>query len=200
MTISVDDVLRLTLDYDMPEQVEANNVIGLLCTSGSCTDAQFLTAAATWVNAILATIVGAVHNQVDCQSGRVTKMIWTGAAWEVDLIIGTILPTWSPTSAVDMLPHAVSPYVTLETLAPRRKGKVKLLGFAEDTQADSILTAAAATAMGNFITALRTAFTPGSASISYAVLGDDGNARLSTAGLVRGIVGSQRQRRPGVGI
>jgi len=200
MTVSSGDVLRVALHYTMPEQVDAYNIIGLLCTAGTATDAQVITALATWTNTMLATIVGAVENSVACAQGRVAKMIWSVSYWQVQTIIGTYIPTWSPTNANDMLPHAVAPYITLETADPRRKGKLKFCGFCEDNQDDSIIEAATATAMGNFATALRTALTPGTASLSYAVLGDDGTARLSTAALVRGVVGSQRQRKPGVGI
>lgn len=200
MAVATGNIFRVVVHWAMPEQVDANNVLGLICASGSCTDAELLTAVAAWLTTAFGYLQGAMHNQVDLADARVVQVVWSGAEWITNRVLGTVMPTFAATDANDMLPHAVSPHVTFNTLAPTRKGKVKLTGFSEVQQADSILLAGAATAMGNFASALLTPLSPGSASCNYVVLGDDGQARNSTGALVRGIVGSQRQRRPGVGI
>ncbi len=200
MTIASGDIIRVAQHIVMPEQVDAYNVIALLCTTGTSTDAQLLTNLETWVATAYANLQARIHDQVDLAEGRVARMEWQATEWIVTEIIGTILPTFAATNSFDMLPHAVSPYVTFDTSAPTRKGKIKLLGFGETEQADSILGQDAATSMAAFIADIRTALSSSSALLSYCVLGDDGVARVSTAGVVRGIVGSQRQRRPGIGI
>ena len=200
MTVSANDVLRVAMHLITPEQVDAYNVIGLFCTAGTCTDAQLLAAVGCWLSTAYVFMQSHINDQVDLAEGRVAKMVWSGTEWITNEIIGTVLPNFTATNVDDMLPHAVSPYVTFDTLAPTRKGKVKLVGFAEDQQADSILTAQASTAIANFANALRTPIVAGAATLIYAILGDDGVARATTAATVRGIVGSQRQRKPGVGI
>lgn len=200
MTITTNDVLRIALHFVAPEQVDAYNIIGLKCVSGTCTETQLQGAVAAWLSTAYVFMQGNIHDQVDLAEGRIAKMTWSGTEWITSAIIGTVLPNFTATNADDMLPHAVAPYVTFDTEAPTRKGKIKLLGFGEDQQADSILSGAAATAIANFANAIRTSISAGSASLVYAILGDDGVARETTAATVRGIVGSQRQRKPGVGI
>ena len=200
MTISSGDIIRVAQHITMPEQVDAYNILALVCTTGTCTDEQLLTNLEAWVAAAYDNLTQSMSSAVDLAEGRVARMEWQVTEWIVTEIIGTILPTFTGLNESGMLPHAVSPYVTFDTAAPTRKGKIKLTGFAEDRQEDSILETAAATAMALFVTDIRTALGSGSALLSYCVLGDDGSARVSTAGTVRGIVGSQRQRRPGVGI
>lgn len=200
MTISSGDIFRVAQHITMPEQVDAYNIIGLLCTAGTATDAQFLAALEPWLEAAYGELAAQIHNQVDLAECRVARMEWQVTEWITTEIIGSVLPSFTAASADEMLPHAVSPYVTFDTAAPTRKGKIKMMGFAEDTQSDSILVSTAATQLADFIIAIRTAMSAGSAILSYCVLGDDGTARLSTAGTVRGIVGSQRQRKPGIGI
>ncbi|MCK5292871.1 MAG: hypothetical protein KAR39_12750 [Thermoplasmata archaeon] len=200
MTVVSGDIFRVAQHITMPEQVDAYNVIALLCTTGTCTDEQLLTNLEAWISTLYVNLQAEIHDQVDLAEGRVARMEWQTTEWIVTEIIGTILPTFVAANADEMLPHAVSPYVTMDTAAPTRKGKVKLLGFSEDMQSDSILVGGAAGHMADFITDLRTALSASSALLSYCVLGDDGTPRLSTAGTVRGIVGSQRQRRPGIGI
>lgn len=194
------DVYRVAAHFTMPEQVDAYNVLGLKVISGTCTDAELLTAGASWMTTAYAYLQGVMHNQVDLADARVTKVVWSAGAWITDQIVGTIFPTFTAADGTDMLPHAVAPYVTFETLAPKRKGKIKLLGFSEANQADSLVAAGAATAMGNFANAITTVLSPGTALVYYAVLGNDGTARTAISELVRGVVGSVRRRRPGIGI
>lgn len=197
---TVGDVYRVANHFTMPEQVDAYNIFGLKQTAGTCTDVELVAAIGPWVEAAYAWLLSYIHSTVELQDTRISKMVWSGTEWIVQSILGTIFPTATFTGAGDMLPHAVSPYITFETAAPKRKGKVKLTGFTEFQQADSILTGAASTAMASFASSLRTVLTPGSGQLYYAILCDDGTARTTTAALVRGIVGSQRQRKPGVGI
>lgn len=200
MAVSGGDIVRVAVNYTMPEQVDAFNVLGFQCNSGTSTDAQFITAMATFLTAAFATLQTSIHDQVGIAEGIISKVTWTGTEWLVTESIGSCFPTFTPSNVNDMLPHAVSPYVTFPTATPQRKGKIKLTGFAEDMQADSLMSGPAATAMANFATAMRTVLTPGTSAVSYAILGDDGVARAVVGSLVRGIVGSQKQRRPGVGI
>lgn len=200
MTIAADDVIRVAVEYDMPESQKAFNVLGMKCISGTCTDLELLTALATYVNGAWATLAGSIHNQVELASCRVTKMSWQTTEWVVSAVLGSFIPSFTPTDANDMLPHAVSGVIVMPTVKPTSRGRINIPGIGEDRQADSLLTSAGATALANFAVAIRTAIAPGTASLYYAVLGNDGTARTSTSADVNGILGSQRRRKPGVGI
>lgn len=194
------DKLRLALEFEMPEEQKAMNILGLSMTSGTATDAQFLTAAATFITTCYATLQGVIHNQVDINDGIINTVVWSGTAWVVDRLIGTILPTFSPTDAADMLPHACAAVVTMPTILPKKRGRIFLPGFSEVQQSDSLWVAGAATAMANFATAIRAGFTAGTGLVQYVVLGKAGGSNGTTGFDVGGVVGSQRRRKPGIGM
>lgn len=200
MSIDSGDTLRLALNWTMPEQVDAYNILGLRCISGTCTEAEFLTACASWVNTAYQTLQSVIHNQVDLAAGTISEVTWSGTEWVVARLIGTILPTFAATNANQMLPHACSGVVVFPTATPKKRGRVNIPGLTEEAQSDSLLTAGTATALGNFATALRTSFNPGTAVMRYNVLGKGGVASTSEGFDVNGIIGSQRRRKPGVGI
>jgi len=200
MTVTSGDIFRLVVGYEMPNEQEASNVLGLKINSGTGTDLEMAAAAAAFITSLYANLQGVIHNQVDLAECRLVEVTWAGAEWITARVLGTFSPAFTPTDANDMLPHAVAPVITLPTLDPKRKGKVKLTGFSEVQQAESDLVTGAKTAMSNFAVDLRAGFTAGTAAVEYAVLGDDGAARSSTGYIIRSIVGSQRSRKPGIGI
>lgn len=198
--INTGDLVRLIQSFSMPEEVIAQNVLAFRATAGESTDAQLLTAAATFMSTLYTNLVGIMHNQVSTSDCKVVKVVWSGGAWITDRVIGTFLPGVTGTDGTDMLPHAVAGVLTLPTAVPKRRGRVFLPGITEANQANSLWVAGAATAIGNFATTLRTGFTSGTADMRYAVLGNDGLNNTSTSFSVRGISGTQRKRKPGVGI
>ena len=200
MTVASGDIFRLVVGYLLPLDVIAANVLGLKINSGTGTDAEMLAAAATFIASLYANIAGVTHNQADLDEARLVEVAWNGSEWITQRVLGTFTPAFTPTDANDMLPHAVAATVTLPTTAPRRKGKVKIAGLSEVQQAESDLVTGCKTALTSFATDLRAGFTAGTAAVEYAVLGDDGVARSSTGFIIRSIVGSQRSRKPGVGV
>lgn len=200
MTVSVDDVFRVALEWSMPELTKAFNVLGFRCSSGSCTDGELLTALDALFVTALAYIAGNTYSTSDVEEGRVSKMEWVAGAWEVAQVLGVITPTFTPTDGTDMLPHAVAGVITLPTAHPRRRGRIFLPAMTEAQQDKSILESGAVTAFTNFANAITAVMTPGSANVSYAVLGSDGVARHATTYVVNSLVGSQRRRKPGIGV
>jgi len=200
MAVAPGDIFRVVVGWDMPDEQLAANVLGLICSSGTGTDAQLLTAAASWVGTMYGTLASAVNQFVDLGETRIVKMSWTGTEWETSSVLGTFTPTFSATNIYEMLPHAVACTVTMPTANPRRKGKVKIPGFSEQMQDGSFIESSGITNLVNFATALIGGLVAGTAVMDYAVLGDDGTARLATGWIVRNILGSQRSRKPGVGV
>lgn len=200
MTVSVGDVFRASVEFSMPSVQKAFNVLGLKCTAGSATDAQLLTAVDSWLVTAYAFLQGTINNQVDIVEAVVTRMAWNGTIWAVSEVLGTLTPVFGATGIGDMLPHATAGVVTFQTAVPKRRGRTFLPGFGEAEQAESDLVAGAQTALGNWANALTTVLLPGTANVYYAVLGNDGNARTAISYTVNSIVGSQRRRKPGVGV
>lgn len=200
MTISSGETFRAVVTLDMPESQIAQIVLGLLCESGSCTDAQLLTAAATWLQSAFDRLDTIVHDQVDIQDCVISEVAWSVTYWEVQRLIGTCFPTFAPTNTGEMLPHACSAVITMPTVKPKKRGRINIPGLAEDQQSDSLLVVGAATALANFGNDIKTAFAPGSASMLYVILGQGGTVNGADSVAVNGIIGSQRRRKPGVGI
>lgn len=200
MTISSGDVLRVAQLFEGPEQVDAYNVLGLRCTAGTCTDAEVLAAISTWLNTAYGQIVNMISNQVTMSTGRVAKMAWSGTEWVVSNIIGTVLNPVTFNETTDMLPHAIAAVPVFYTAKPTSRGRINIFGAGEAEQEDGLWNSTAVTLLTNFCGAIRTVLSPGSASLYYAVLGDDGVARTTTSATVNDVPGSQRRRKPGVGI
>lgn len=197
---TADDIFRAAVHITMPEQVDAYNILGLKCLAGSCTDAEFLTACATYIQNLYATMDDVMSDQVDLAETTVTKVIFSVDKWIVDALVGTFLPSFTATETADMLPHAMAAVLTLPTAIPKKRGRIFVPGVAETHQSDSLLSSTAATALGNFGTTLRSGFTAGGATFNYHVLGKDGLATYPTSFVVNGIMGTNRRRKPGVGI
>jgi len=197
---SADDVYRAAVHITLPEQVDAYNILGLKCIAGSCTDAEFLAAAATYIQNVYATVDDVLQQNVDLAETTITKVVFSVDKWIVDALVGTFLPTFTATETGDMLPHIMAMVLTLPTAIPKKRGRVFIPGLSEEHQDDSLLDSTAATALGNFGTTLRSGFTAGGASFNYHVLGNDGLATYPTSFVVNGIMGSNRRRKPGVGI
>lgn len=200
MAVGTGDTFRVAVKYSLPEVVTAYNILALVCTAGSATDAELLTAIDSWLVTAYAYLQTTLRATLDIDEARVTKVVWDVSEWVTQQVLGTVYPTFTATNANHMLPHASAGVVTLPTIDPVRKGKIFVPGICEDQQEQSVIDSGAVTALGNFANAIRTVLLPGTATVWYCVLGDDGNYRLSQAALVGGYLGSQRRRKPGVGI
>lgn len=194
------DIYRLAVEFGMPGTQLAYNIFDVYQLSGSCTDAELLTAAASFMTDCYAELVGIVHSNVDLNECRVNKMVWSGTAWIVDRLVGTIFPTFVPIDANDMLPHACAPVVLFPTGFPRRVGKKYIAGTCEDGQDESTLTAGVLSALSDFALEIFDGFTAGTASFIYGILPDTGSFLSPTTAQFPAIMSSQRRRKPGVGV
>ena len=198
--IEAGTIIRCAMEWSMPEEVEAYNVWAMQCSTGEATDAQLLTALASWVQNGWATVQGIIKSTVDIQEVTVNKIIWSGTEWIVDRYIGLIFPTFAATNVNDLLPHATAAVLQFPTAVPKKRGRMFVPGLTEDQQAGSLLTGGAITALTNLATAVRSTLVAGTAQIFYTVVGKGGQSDYSTSSITNGTLGSQRKRKPGVGI
>ncbi len=200
MTVSAGDIFRVALEWSLPDLVTAYNVLGLVNSTGTCTDAELLTAVDAWLVTALAFVQTTISDDVDVVEARVSRMLWSLGEWVVTEVLGTVFPVFTATDATDMLPHAVAGVITFPTIAPTRKGKVFLPGLTDNDAIASTLSAGALTALGNFATNISAPLLPGTAVLWYNILCNDGITRGALSYRVNALSGTQRRRKPGVGI
>lgn len=194
------DIFNVALRFALPEGVEAYNVYDFLLSTGSATDAELLTVIAAKLTDAYAFLQDQIRSTVNMQEGKVNKVIWSGTEWIVDRIVGQVIPTFTPTRTDDMLPHAVSPVVTFFTNTPKVRGRKFVPGFTEATQDESLLIGTAISALLSYGSEIFTGETCGAGNLAYVIASSLGIPIGPNIVAVDGIVGSQRRRKPGVGI
>lgn len=200
MAVASGDKFRVQVKWSLPDLVTAYNILGLGCTAGTCTDAQLLTAIDSWLVTAYAYLQTSLQSGADIDEAQVNRVTWSGTEWLVSEVLGTLYPTFTATNGAQMLPHAVAAVVTMPTIVPRRKGKIFVPAICEDDCSASSLDPSIVTALGNFANAITTVLLPGSATVWYQILSNDGGGRVPVSYLIGALTGTQRRRKPGVGI
>jgi hypothetical protein len=196
----IGDIYRAVLHWTLPEQVDAYNVLGLEVTAGSCSGGQLLTAAAAFLTDVVAELEDSIEANVDLVDCKLSKMIWTGVKWEVDVLLGPFFPTFAASGSDELLPQLVAAVTTFPTNVPKRRGRISWPGFDESQQKDGLLLEAAATRMATAAALLLLGFEAGDADVAYTILGHDGTTTIPDTASVNGVCGTQRRRKPGVGV
>lgn len=203
MTVDDNDLLQARVFFDMPEQVISECTFAYKADlAAPQTDATVLAAIDAQMDDMWTNLVTQITEDVQLDHMELREMAWVTDVWEVVRHIGESIPGVTFTSIVEMLPHAVAPYITADTLIPKTRGRKFIPGFTEAQQVDSVLIAGAVTALAAFaLDYIGTISIDGSNFLIPVVLSVvDGLARNLTSTNVSDIVGSQRRRKPGVGI
>jgi len=132
----------------------------------------------------------------------VHKIEWNGVYWETTTLIGTRTITGVVGgSAVDMLPHACAPYITANTDDVKKRARKYFMGFADDQSDASTLDSAAYSALINLATEwLTDIIVEAGTELVPALAGLGGAEKLLLTAIVSNLIGSQRRRKPGVGV
>jgi hypothetical protein len=196
---TVGDVYELAMHFLVDGEEDCYNIFNYAVTNGNCTDAELLTALASAMTTAYGFLLAQVSNNVNAQTSKVTKIIWTGVKWQTQTIVGTILPSIAFANTGDTLPYQIAALVKFPTIFPRVVGKKYLPPFGEDRQADSVLVGSDLVSCVNFGDAIRTVLTPGSATVNYVVATKDGGYVGPLATVAEGILSNQKRRKIGVG-
>lgn len=195
------DIFQAAQRFTMPEGVEAYNVYAFELTDGSATDAEILTAIGAKMLAAYGDLQASIANVVDMQECKVTQVIWQVSEWIMFRLVGSILNPVTFTNVNDMLPHAVAAPVTFNTTRPRTAGRKFIPGLSEVDQDESILSAGVLTNLANYAAEIVAPQLAGSAAnLRYRILTSSGDAIAQSAYTINDVVGSQRRRKPGVGV
>ena len=197
---SIGDTYRAAVRWALPELVEGMNVLAFRCSSGTCTDAEFVVALAAWLATAYAHLQPQISTAADIADCTLTKVVYTLGKWTLDATVSVMGVPFVPANINDMLPHSVAAVTTMLTNVPKCRGRVFLPGFAEDQQDESILDPGAVTNLSNFANQLLTAISAGAATLNYVILQSAGGVVQPIGYSINNVVGSQRKRKPGVGI
>ena len=195
------DIFQAAQRFTMPDGVEAYNVYAFELTDGTATDAQILTAVGTKLLAAYTDMQTMISDVVTMQECKVTEVIWQVSEWIMFRLVGSILNPVTFSNTAEMLPHAVSAPVTFNTTVPRTAGRKFLPGIGENQQDESIMTSGLLSALAAYAAEIVDAELAGAtANIRYRILTKAGTAIAQSAYTVNDVIGSQRRRKPGVGI
>ncbi len=202
MSIVDNDVIRVTLTWDMPNNTIAQNVFYAVYMGDTTQiDSEIQTSIGGWINDMYLGVMPILSTAVAMNSYRVEKQVS-----EVPLVFEHLFTepiTLAGTDISDMLPHGVAMVVRAGTVALKGLARKYLPGITEGWIDNSTWVGAALTVGANFVT--------------FWLLGADG-ARpgedyfagiiqvatgifkaLDGTGAVSTLAGYQRRRKPGVG-
>lgn len=203
MAVQPGDVLKLTAEFLLGDGTIAQNVYYLRAVLvAQIADALAISTLKTWLEAGQSFVMGAMSSAGQCNPATVDVIAWDGAKWSVTQHVGIFTPNNTPTNNLEQLPNQVAPFASFNTNRPKSNGRKFLPGYCEDQSAGSYLTAAALAALVSYAAAVLANATIG--PLDYFVPGVPRtavNLFLDFAvAVVTNVVGTQRRRRPGVGI
>ena len=203
MTVEIGDVLKLVASVSMPGNWTAQNVFYVkLGGTSPITDAEAESEAVSYVEAIYDTMDGEISQDCSLDDLTIHKYVPDpGVGWETGDYVGVANLTDNFTGVIQMLPHAVAAVVTGFVSDVKVRSRKSFAGFAEDQQDDSLWVAGALTALANAAAAWIADWTwIGTEYFDPGVPLQDGSWLPLIATLVGAVAGSQRRRKPGVGI
>lgn len=203
MTVSNGDVIKLVVEGLLEDGTIAQNVFYLLAElAAPQADQSVLNALETWVESAYAEVLGAMVDDLTFNDIVADVIEWNVDKWETTYHIGTEDVDLTPTSTFDAFPNQVAPFATFNTIRPKSKGRKFLFAFADDTALGSYLTAGTVTAIVDFATEVLTTIVLGPFNeLVPGIVRTGVNQFLEfQSAVVTNVVGTQRRRRPGVGI
>lgn len=205
MTVQDGDFIRLLMNWTLDD--------GTLCQNKFDFVAQFVSPEAdsivvddieTWVEGAYGNLSSYLLNSMTQDLCLVEELEWSEVEgeWVKVRDVGSFTPTIAFNDANEGLPNQSSAFVTYNTARPRTRGRTFLPPFGEDAQDSSFLTGAVVSALVLFAAdAIDTIDIDLLEKLVRVVLRTAvHDYRGLTAAVVTNVLGSQRRRRPGVGV
>lgn len=203
MAIVNSDVLRTTMVFKLEDDTVVQNIFHHKASiATSVGDGVVLSAVEAWATDTYSTLLTFAHGAIAPLLASLDVVAWDGLKWEVIRNVGSFLPEFAPSDVTDPMPNQVSPFVTFKTARPKTRGKKFLFPMTEqwyfgstlDPSLVAALTAFGAKVLGDIILVAVDKLIPG---VPRSTVDAFFEFVLS---VVTNVVGSQRRRRPGVGI
>lgn len=204
MSVLDGDILRVSVNFELGDGTQYQNIYHMVRDGTDAhSDATHVSAIETKVEAMYATIIAQVRNDVVEQLSFVDRVEFNEITdqWEVVENIGTFTPGFDPANTGEGLPYQSAPYIIFKTQRPKSVGKKFLFPFGEDQQDETILIGAAVTAMVAFgVSVLNPLVVGGDATLTMGITRTGIGIFLNfLVAVVNDVIGSQKRRRPGVG-
>lgn len=203
MTVTNGDVIKLVVEAVLGDGTIVQNVYYLLAQlAAGQADQSVLNALETYVEAAYAEVISYLSDTVTFNPITADIIEWDGTKWETTYHIGTEDIDTAPAVVTEPLPNQIAPFATFNTERPKSKGRKFLFGFVEAASDGSFLISACTTAMAAFAAEVITTIVLGPLNeLTPGIVrkGVDLFLEFSSA-VVTNVVGTQRRRRPGVGI
>lgn len=203
MTVSDGDILKAVVSINMPLDVTAQNVFYFKVESAiDYSNSVVMTAIKTWCEDFYDTFAGSVKSTVELEAVEVVKWVWDAIdGWRTAQFVGIALLLDTFSSTGELMPHAVAAILSGSTLDPKVPTRKSIAGFTEPTMEASEIGPGSLAELANAATAwLTDKVLTGSDILVPGVPGKGNNWQDLLAVTVSSIVGSQRRRKPGVGI
>lgn len=203
MTVSNGDILKVTTEWTLPSGTITQNIYHLRAQlAAPQADLTVVNAVETWIEDVYAELAAATRSTVVANLCSVDKVAWDGTKWEVTDNVGTFTPSFTPTAITDIIADQISPFIIYQTARPKTKGKKFHFGFTENdfngsfytTTLVNALVAAAAEVLAGILIGPLNDLVPGVPRSTVNIFYD------FLAAVVTNVTGTQRRRRPGVGI
>jgi hypothetical protein len=132
----------------------------------------------------------------------VNKWLYSFAeGWHTGALIGLDTLSSNFAGGTDAFPQAVAAVVTGFTQLPRVRSRKSIGGWLESAASDSTVLSTGLTALANFLGGWLQSLDLGGGELLVPVVPKTGGGwEYLLYGLVSGLMGSQRQRKPGIGI
>lgn len=199
------DIVKVTFEVSLHDGTIAQNVHYFKCEFAAAqSDAGVTSAIETWIETAYGELTPNLPSSMTQRVCTVQEIAWDAidGQWEVTRLIGYFTPTISFTNASDELPNQSSAFATFNTSRPKSRGRTFVMPFGEDRQDGTYLISAALTDMTDFADELLDDIVLG--PLNELIPGIPRQALEVflpfTLGIVTDLLGSQRRRRPTVGI
>lgn len=205
MTVDTGEIVKGVAEFVLADGTIIQNVYHFAALfADSQDDATVVTGVNGYVQDIYDDIDQYVDSNVTVNPLIIHVVRWdvTEGKWETHRLLGSTIPSITFTGATDPLPHQCSPVLVANTERPKTRGRKFLPPFL-DTSADGPdWVGAVVTALGAALVNYLAVETLSANNLLFpGVPRTEENVFLAFLnGLVNSVVGTQRRRKPGVGI
>lgn len=205
MAINDGDIIKAVWEQVLNDGTIAQNVFHFIANlSEEVPSTTALTILAPAIDAMYQNVQAIVDANCVVNPMVLHKVAWnaTEQAWETIEYIGQYLGSFAATGTGDAFPNQIAPTVTGDTNRPQSRGRKFLAGMVESVADGSDLTAAAISAISDWAADYIADVQVGQSGVfSPGVVRAAVNEFLAfTVANVNSIVGTQRRRKPGVGV
>lgn len=203
MTVSQGTYLKAVVSWDLPLSVIAQSVFYYQLKGLSpVSDATILSALVTGLEDMFDNLNSYWSTQVSLNTVTVNEWEYdTTDQWHTGRYIGEGALTDGFASGTDMLPHASAAVITGNTGNVNVKSRKSLPGVIDTQAVDSQVQASTLTALANFaVDWIAQMFVDTNEYLEPGVPGKEGIWYALASALVSDLIGSQRRRKPGIGV